>query len=147
MMSRSRLAHILSWLLLTPLLLQPGCKLAEQDAVGRRNVEVSGHIERAVFPGPPNYESVAAGDEPLPCWVLSADQPLTGMGVCGFSHPLTPAEASRLQLVLEAAQYQRFAGLLGREVVVRGICFWAHAGGHGTPLLIEVQDIRLRGGK
>jgi hypothetical protein len=121
-----------------------GCRGIPRDDIGSQPVDISGRIVRQVFPGPPEYESVSTGDEPLNYWVLVADQPVTNMGSCGFSRPITPAEASRLQLVLDAygIQYKQYAPLVGPHVEIRGICFWAHTGHHCTPLLIEVKDIR-----
>jgi hypothetical protein len=121
-----------------------GCQNIPRDDIGSQKICVNGHIVGQTFPGPPNYESVAAGDEPLNYWVLVADQPVTNMYPCGFSQPITPAEASRLQLVLDAygIQYKQYAPLIGKHVEIRGICFWAHSGYHCTPLLIDVKSIK-----
>lgn len=122
-----------------------GCQNIPRDDIGRLKICIDGHIVEQIFPGPPNYESVAAGDQPLDEWVLVADQPVTNMYPCGFSRPITLEEASRLQLVFigDGDQYKQYAPLIGKRVEVRGICFWAHSGYHCTPLLIEVKDIYL----
>ncbi|HEY5234249.1 MAG TPA: DUF4431 domain-containing protein [Verrucomicrobiae bacterium] len=124
-----------------------GCQsIPRDDIAGDKKVQVCGHIIRQTFPGPPNYESVAAGDEPLNYWILATDQPVTNMYPCGFSRPITLEEASKLQLVFMAQdrdEYKQYAPLVGQHVEVRGICFWAHSGFHCTPLLIEVKSIRL----
>jgi hypothetical protein len=104
-----------------------GCQnIPRDDIAGDKKVQVCGHIVRQTFPGPPNYESVAVGDEPLNYWVLVADQPVANMYPCGFSHPITPTEASRLQLVFVAQdrdEYKQYASLVGQHVEVRGIFF------------------------
>ena len=45
-----------------------------------------GTLERKTFPGPPQYESIAAGDEPETVWLLKLDAP-----VCVSADPNDPS--------------------------------------------------------
>ena len=46
-----------------------GCQnIYKAGTAGDKQVRVCGHIVRQTFPGPPNYESVAAGDLLKPCF-------------------------------------------------------------------------------
>lgn len=101
-----------------------------------------GAIKRVVFPGPPNYESIARGDRPEASWVLKLET-----SICVDQDEENDAEAkvSELQLVFDKqGSYQRYNSLLGRKVKVTGKLFHAITGHHHTPVLIQVSEIRKR---
>ena len=77
-----------------------------------------GTLVRQTYPGPPDYESLTRGDEPLVIWVLLLDQRIC---VADPDRRSFWANYEReVQLVLQDAQYQHYGDLLGRKVVVTG---------------------------
>jgi hypothetical protein len=102
-------------------------------------VAVEGELVTRTFPGPPNYESIEAGDRPETHWLVQLERP-----ACVDRDPhdkdgLNPAvaEIRGIQLVLSPEQYRRHAGRLGQRVTVSGRLFGAHTAHHKTPVLLE----------
>ena len=121
-----------------------GCRdIPRDDITGSQNVCASGYIVRRIFPGPPEFTSIAQGDRPSECWVLIADQPVKNTAPTQFGQPIPAEGVKELQLFLNDDQYSEKSPLFGKHVEIRGICSWAAVGGNYTPLLIEVKDIRL----
>ena len=120
-----------------------GCQNIPRDDVGSQKVSVDGHIVWRVFPGPPEYENIAKGDRPDTYWLLVADHPVKNTAHTEFAQPVPAEGVSELQLLLNGDQYDQYTPLVGKHVEVRGVCFWAQVGGHYTPLLIDVKNIRL----
>jgi hypothetical protein len=87
-------------------------------------VSLTGRLVQQTYPGPPDYESLTKGDEPLVIWILQLDR-----GVCvarpGSRYPGTYSERE-IQLVLGADQYARadqytpYRHLLGKNITVMG---------------------------
>lgn len=107
-------------------------------AYGRR-VQLSGTLERRTFPGPPEYESIAAGDEPETVWLLALDQPsciaADPRDASGINHAV--GAARQVQLILTADQYRLYAKWIGTRAVLRGKLFGAATRHHRTPVLLE----------
>ncbi|MCX6951223.1 MAG: DUF4431 domain-containing protein [Verrucomicrobia bacterium] len=85
-----------------------------------------GVVSREVFAGPPNYESVPAGDAREEAWIL------------------TTAKQERFHLVVLADQKRTFATLqrcLGRRIQVEGTVWPAETAHHRTPFLITVRSV------
>ena len=88
------------------------------------DVTLTGRLVQQTYPGPPDFESVTRGDQPLVIWVLQLDT-----GVCivtsDASHPNTYNERE-IQLVLGTDQYARgrsyaeYRHLLGKNIAVTG---------------------------
>ena len=98
------------------------------------SVSLQGILERVVFPGPPNYESVAGGDTPETSYVITLDR-----AVCLAELPNNPT--TRIQLVfLNAAEqsYTSLAPLLRSRVSCSGSLFARESGHHHTPVLLTV---------
>jgi hypothetical protein len=98
-------------------------------------VVLVGTIKLHTFPGKPNYESVARGDEPERVWLLQLDRPICVEADDSFQKE---ANVSRIQLVLSEgqAQYDQYRALLGQRVVVEGELFHAITGHHHTRVFI-----------
>lgn len=87
-------------------------------------VSLTGKLVQQTYPGPPDYESVTKGDEPLVIWILQLDQ---GICVAGAesNYPIAYSERE-IQLVLGADPYARsdpyaqYRHLLGRSITVTG---------------------------
>ena len=102
-------------------------------------VSLSGTLAREVYPGRPNYESIADGDEPEAIWVLKLDAPIC-INDAGF---MAPAETNvtEIQLVLSAEQYEEHATLMGSHVTASGTLFHEHTGHHHKTLLLNTSTI------
>jgi hypothetical protein len=99
-------------------------------------VTLSGVLERQTSPGPPNYDSIAAGDAPETYFVLHLDQP-----VCLSDLPDNPA--SLIQLVFNSSSAQSYESLrpwLGQPMTCNGKLFWWQTGHHHTPILLTVTS-------
>lgn len=115
---------------------EDGCFKYDSDIV-----KLNGTISTHVFPGPPNYESVAKGDAREQAWVLQLSKP-----ICTSASVDVEAEkdVKDLQLVFPEGQkqYDEYRSLKGRRVVVTGTLFHAETGHHHTKVLLTVTDIK-----
>lgn len=102
-------------------------------------VSLSGTLAREVYPGRPNYESIANGDEPEAIWVLKLDKPIC-INDAGF---MAQAETNvaEIQLVLSTDQYQVYADLMGGHITASGTLFHEHTGHHHKTLLLNTSTI------
>lgn len=102
-------------------------------------VTISGVVESQLYPGPPNYESIAKGDKQETFWFLKLDEP-----VCTESDDVdAPARIGirRVQLVLDPSASQPQASLLNKRAIARGSLFTAHTGRHHADVLIDVTEL------
>jgi hypothetical protein len=107
-------------------------------------VSLSGVIVRETHPGPPNFESIANGDEPRTIWVLKLNK-----AICVFASDdvnVKEDNEKEIQLALKDEQYKRYRSLLGREVTASGTLFHAITGYHHKRLLLTTDKIRRRPG-
>jgi Domain of unknown function (DUF4431) len=114
---------------------------AECLAYGGR-VQISGTLERKIFPGPPEYESVAAGDAPEAVWLLKLDAPacVTADPHDGSGVNAAVRAVGEIQLLLAEDQYRTYANWLGGHAVLKGKLFGAVTGHHRTPVLLEAVE-------
>ena len=104
---------------------------------GRARIE--GTLERKTFPGPPQYESIAAGDEPETVWLLKLDAP-----VCVSADPNDPSgvnaaasSVGAVQLILDASQYHTYERWIGKHAILEGRLLGAMTAHHHTPVLMD----------
>jgi hypothetical protein len=108
-------------------------------------VALTGTLSRRTEPGPLNYESVPAGDEPAtyfyldlarPVWTIGAADPESANGAATGA----ATGVRQVQLVLKQAGYDRLRPYLRRHQVVtlRGTLFAAITGHHHAPLLLTL---------
>ena len=102
-------------------------------------VTLAGKLERKTFPGRPNYESVAKGDEAETGYYL-----VLRSGICTVASSYSPeAEAKKnirlIQIVLDKDGYTKLRPDLGRTVRLRGQLFAEHTGHHHAPLLLRFE--------
>jgi hypothetical protein len=107
---------------------------------------LSGTVKRVVFPGPPNYEDVKAGDAPQVCWILLLPRKANVRAIAGastdeFNVPETGISDIQLAFT-EPDAYQKHRRLLGKPVTVTGTLFHAHTGHHFTRVLLSVSSLR-----
>jgi hypothetical protein len=108
----------------------------------RGTVELHGTLRREVFPGPPNFESIADGDEPQAGFYLHlADAVCAQPSTEEAEAPTEPAlqGVTHVQLVLDSAGYERLRPQLDQEVTIRGSLFSSHTGHHHAPLLLQAR--------
>lgn len=104
-------------------------------------VELRGVLTRQTFPGPPNYESVGAGDQAETVWIVRLDHPVC---VAGTSDVLEASVHSvkEIQLVIgSSATYHAHKADVGKRVCVSGSLFARHTGHHHTPVLL--WDVKI----
>ena len=99
-------------------------------------VELTGTLEAHTYPGPPNFESVGAGDKPLRYFRLALATP-----VCAFasssSNDVSLDDVSFVQLVLDQNGYNQLRPHLGKMVRLKGKLFSANNAFHQEPLLLQ----------
>jgi len=102
-------------------------------------VTLSGTVVRQTYPGCPNYESIARGDERETIWVLRLKKTICVLA----SDEVDQREDSQkeIQLVLEPRQYRRYRKLVGQTVTVTGTLFHSHTGHHHKQLLLTTSEI------
>src|SRR5262245_57379838 len=87
-------------------------------------VTLTGRLVQQTYAGPPDYESVTRGDQPLVIWVLQVERGLC-VDAANSSDPSAYNE-KEIQLVLgadqyaESPQYGPYRQLLGAKVIVTG---------------------------
>jgi len=112
-------------------------------------MKLVGTIKEEVFPGQPNYKSVANGDEREDCWVLELREPVNVAEDPEYPVPdeNTPQlNVSKMQLNLDVyfnANYNAYKEFLGKRVVVTGELSQGFTVHHKTAILMWVRDIKL----
>ena len=125
--------------LLFALLLQTGVTSAACLSYEPSMVILTGKLHRATFPGAPNFESVAAGDQPETGYYLTLEQPICTLADKYDDH--TPFKSVKeIQLVLNEKQYDELRPRLGQTVQLRGRMFSAFTGHHHADVLMKVVD-------
>jgi hypothetical protein len=101
-------------------------------------VKVSGVVERDIFPGRPNYESIKDGDEPEVYWVLKLSKSICVIGKSDDDINESENNIVELQLILTDNQYKQYHGYIGHKVIVSGTLFHSITAHHKTTVLINV---------
>jgi hypothetical protein len=94
-----------------------------------------------VYPGRPNFESIAGGDEAESGFYLNLAQPICARSAYPDQEDasLVPRDSVvRVQLVLDSAGYARLQSHLQQSVEVRGTLFSSFTGHHHAPVLLQV---------
>jgi Domain of unknown function (DUF4431) len=103
---------------------------------------INGRLVRKTFAGPPNYESVKAGDQAETGWYVALAQPVCFTGTPGDeANGKDVAEVKLVQLVLTQDEYKTHAALVGKNVKVTGTFFAWQTGHHHTPVLLHVTTL------
>jgi hypothetical protein len=102
---------------------------------------LTGKVIRKTFPGRPNYDSTAAGDESETVWVLHLAYPIClTEGEGGINE--AEKGINTLQLVLSSDQYKVYKDKVGKFVTAKGTLFHSHTGHHHTKVLLTVSDLK-----
>ncbi len=103
-------------------------------------VSLSGTLAQEKYPGRPNYESVANGDEPETIWVLKLKTPICVLAANEID--VRENSQTEIQLVLDQGQYNKYRSLLGQSVTITGKLFHSHTGHHHKRLLLTTNEIK-----
>lgn len=108
----------------------------ECPAFSDREWEFVGHLVTQTYPGPPNYESISGGDEPVTRWYLQLPS-----AICftNYDHQYL------FQISLKPEDFERYRQLLGREIRVQGTLEEGVAGYHRTALILKVSNVAQLG--
>ena len=102
-------------------------------------VALSGTLHRATFPGRPNFESVADGDEAETGFYLTLAQAICTRGGDNGDPEREPHKDVReIQLVLTPEQYATLRPQLGQQVQLRGQMFSSFTGHHHADVLLRL---------
>ena len=106
---------------------------------------IVGTLVRKTFAGPPNYESVKAGDEAETGWYISLARPLCFSRTQSNESQIEDvAGVTLVQLVLTHGEYKSHARLVGKTVKATGTFFAAQTGHHHTAVLLQVASLEAR---
>ncbi len=112
-------------------------------------VELSGHIQVQVFPGPPNYESIKNGDEIERHFYLALNNPVDVLLTVNDKKSNINSEniynVKILQLVIMNENYMPILQRMGvtDKVKIIGTLFQRHTGHHHSRVLLQVEQIIL----
>jgi hypothetical protein len=99
--------------------------------------ELSGTLVAKTFPGPPNYESIEAGDKPEKYWLLKLEHPIWVADDPSDQLNHGAADLEEIQLILSRDEFRRYKHLLGKPIKLSGSFMSAISGHHKTPVLLE----------
>lgn len=102
-------------------------------------VALAGLLHRATFPGKPNFESIANGDEPETGFYLTLKQPICTQQDSGPDRQ-GHESVKEVQLVLTAELYKSLRPKIGQQVELRGQLFSSFTGHHHTDVLLRVKQ-------
>ena len=101
-------------------------------------VTLIGVLQTKVYPGPPNFISIADGDQPETGFYLQLRPP-----ICTVAKPeswtLGHARILEVQLAISKPQLNEMVANVGHVITVKGTLFEAIDGHHHTPVLMDVQ--------
>lgn len=101
-------------------------------------VRLSGIIVRKTFPGAPNFESIAGGDEPETGLYLQLRSAICGRAPVTDADPEDPQDnVTFVQLNIEFPRYHRFRALVNKSVTLEGNLYSAITGHHHAPILMD----------
>jgi hypothetical protein len=106
-------------------------------------VKVTGTMISRTYPGPPNYESIRAGDEPETYWFLVLPRPIC-VKQADPSDPINEAKSGirRIQLITQDEKADAIYGrLIGKRVVATGKLYGSVTMHHKTPVLLWVNTL------
>lgn len=106
----------------------------------RPKLSVSGRLTLQLFPGAPNFESIAAGDVEEQTFIVELPHAACIDDGGDFADPAekfvtvqVSGAQDRLSAVLKAA--------VGRKVIIEGEGFASHTGHHHAPLVVIVDRV------
>ena len=108
-------------------------------------VLIEGTILATSFPGRPNFECIAGGDEKLVHWLLKPGKRVC-VGMSDSVSEIHTAESAVREIQIapkEEGFYTRHHGAAGRRVLIKGTLFHQHTAWHVTTIVVQVNDVCL----
>ncbi len=103
-------------------------------------ISLEGRLERHVYPGPPNYESIRRGDRAEPAYILVLDRPICISDGGQFADPATRFDRVHI-FNAEDRLLPRFRAGIGHRVRIRGSGFASFNAHHHAPLVVRVDQL------
>ncbi len=121
--------------------------LALSEGTEERLVALRGKLIQKLFPGPPEYSSVAKGDRADYCWILQLDSSSffiamttpVGAPANDLSHIVKWPHPNEIFLALDEDMKNFCFEHINQEIVSEGHLFHAHTEHHYTPILMDVK--------
>ena len=108
-------------------------------------VQLTGRIVIKTFPGRPNYESIAQGDEPEKPWLLRLSKPICMKADKDDEFNVAEARVSEIHLVLHQEQYRKLRTIMKKGLVtLSGTLFHSFNAHHHARVLMRVTAIKDR---
>lgn|GEM_PF-2479394 len=107
-------------------------------------VSATGLLVRRTFPGPPNYASIAEGDEEERTFILELPETACIEDGNEFADPRERVATVHVS-ARDAALMKALGTAAGRRVTVSGAGFAAHTGHHHAPLVVLADIIAMHG--
>lgn len=106
------------------------------------DVELSGMLHEAIYPGPPEYMSVEMGDHPEEVVILTLKYPIN-VEINGEDHFNEPEKGVReLQVVFSDSMPSRHQ--MKEEITLRGTLYHGHTAHHRRRVLMTVNSWRVK---
>jgi len=105
------------------------------------HVFLRGDLLRKTFPGPPGFESVAAGDQAQTGFYLRLLKPVCMRDGAKESDNGPKTDVELIQLLLDKASYARLGKKVGTTITVKGTLSAPWNGNHHGDLLMEVDPL------
>ncbi len=101
---------------------------------------IQGTLSKEVFPGPPNYKSIEAGDKAETYYFLNLPAPVC---LTIKAKDVAAPSSSKVQLIFSGdalAMYKKLLPHMGAEVRCTGAFFTPHLPRHHAQVLMRVSD-------
>ncbi len=103
-------------------------------------VTLEGELTSRTVAGPPDYRSIARGDQPETVVILVLDAPICVRGdPSSRSNARTHTQITEVQLVVEGSRWRL---LRGKRVKATGSLFAGNSRHHRTPVVLTVRGVR-----
>lgn len=108
------------------------------------DIELIGTLKKETFPGPPEWESVEKGDEPLIYWILHLERPIC-MNQPSKDELIDVAEKNINRIQINPANlenmYKDYRSLLNKRVKAAGTLYHQHTAYHVTTVVMTARKI------
>ncbi len=103
-------------------------------------VEVSGFLHEAVYPGPPEYTSVEMGDRPEEAVILTLKEPINVEIKNREKDDINEPEQSVRQLQIVFSDSMPSVNQMKKAIVLKGTLYHAHTAHHRRRVLMMVKS-------